>query len=233
MGAPAPTVVLPSLLGVTVRRAMIVGRISVLVGGGMVAIYSAGFGFGGALFLSIGAVVLPIFAVSGGLGGAMVFTNDRMKGVLEYLVAYGVSPRRILMNAILASLAQATVVLLIGVAAGTTTYLISGNTLTWRFPEVMLLYTFPMSYLTVSLMTTVGVFWTSLSSPRTGMNSPLGVLPLLGVAPTAAVLVLALTFSAYAQQIALAAELVLAVVLVNLLLRTNRLMPTDRMLSSA
>ena len=197
----------------------------------MVVIYSAAFGIGGPLFLSVGAVVLPIFAVSGGLGGSLVFTNDRLKGVLEYLVAYGVSSRRLLLNAILSGFAQATIVLAAGVAAGTTTYLLSGYSLTLRLPEVLLAYTFPMSYLTVCMMTTVGVFWTSLSSPRSGMNSPLGVLPMIGVVPTAAVLVLALTFPAHATQIALAAELVMFLTVLFLIARTDRFMPTDRLLS--
>jgi hypothetical protein len=224
---------LPSLLGITVRRSLTVGRISLLIGTGMVVIYSAAFGFGGALLSTVGALVLPIFAVSGGLGGALVYTNDRMKGVLEYLASYGVSSRHLLLNAIVAGIVQATIVLSAGTAAGVATYLLSGNVLTAQLPESLLAYTFPMSYLTVTMMTTVGVFWTSLASPRSGMNSPLGVLPLLGVMPTAAVLVVALALPAHGVQIALAAELVMFVVVLSLLARTDRFMPTERLLSPA
>jgi hypothetical protein len=227
----ATSLELPSLLGITIRRSFVVGRISLLIGGGMVVFYSAAFGLGGPLFVSVGTVVLPIFAISGGLGGALVFTNDRTKGVLEYLVAYGLSSRRILFNALVAGLVQVTIILGVGVAAGVTTYLLSGYTLTLRLPEVLLLYTFPMSYLTVSLMTTVGVFWTSLSSPRAGMNSPLGVLPMIGVVPTAAALVIALALGAYASQVLFGTELVVLVIVVFLLSRTDRLMPAERLLS--
>jgi hypothetical protein len=199
----------------------------------MVGFYSAAFGLGGSLFTSIGTVILPIFAVSGGLGGAMVFTNDRSKGVLEYLVAYGLSPRRILLNVLIAGLVQVTIVLAVGVSAGITTYLLSGNVLTPALPEALLAYTFPMSYATVTLMTTVGVFWTSLSSPRAGMNSPLGVLPMLGVIPTAVGLVVALAIPSHAVQIVLGDELVVVLALVSLLARTDRLMPPDRLLSPA
>jgi len=226
----AASLELPSLLGITIRRSFVVGRISLLIGGGMVVFYSAAFGLGGPLFVSVGTVVLPIFAISGGLGGALVFTNDR-KGVLEYLVAYGLSSRRILFNALVAGLVQVTIILGAGVAAGVTTYLLSGYALTPRLPEILLVYTFPMSYLTVSLMTTVGVFWTSLSSPRAGMNSPLGVLPMIGVLPTAAALVLALALGAYASQVLLGTELVVLVIVVSLLSRTDRLMPAERLLS--
>lgn len=233
MVAPLDPPGLPSLLGITIRRSMVVGRISLIIGGVMVAFYAAAFGIGGPLFISVGAVVLPVFAVSGGLGGATIFSNDRMKGVLEYLVAYGLSPRRILFNVVLAGLVQVTIILAIGVGAGTTTYLLSGYALNLPFAEVLLVYTFPMSYATVTMMTVVGVFWTSLSSPRTGMNSPLGVLPLIGVSPTAAALILALTIPSHAATIVLGVELAVVVVVLSLIARTDRLMPPDRLLSSA
>lgn len=223
----------PSLLGVTIRRSMVLGRVSLIAGGVMVGFFSLVLGLDGGLFVSIGTVILPVYAVTGGIGGAMVFTNDRMKGVLEYLVAYGLSPRRILSNVLIAGLVQSTIVLSIGVATGTTVCLLSGQALTARLPEVLLAYTFPMSYATVSLMTAVGVFWTSLSSPRAGMNSPLGVLPMLGVLPPGLGLVLALAVPAHATPILLGIELAVAVVVVSLLTRTNRLMPPDRLLSSA
>ena len=230
VGADAP---LPSLLGVTIRRSMVVGRISLLIGGGMIVLYSAAFGLGGSLFISVGSVVLPVFAISGGMGGALVFTNDRTKGVLEYLVAYGVSPRQILANALFAGIVQVSIVLGAGVAAGFTTYLLSGYAFTPTLLEVFLAYTFPMSYLTVTLMTTVGVFWTSLSSPRAGLNSPLGALPLIGVLPTTVLLVLALALGSSAGRVLLIGELAMFVVLASLLARTDRFMPPERMLSPA
>ena len=229
----APDPELPTLLGITVRRSLVVGRISLVIGGVMVAFYSAAFGLGGSLFTSIGTIVLPVFAVSGGLGGAMIFTNDRTKGVLEYLVAYGLSPHRILFNVLIAGLVQVTIVLGVGVAAGLSTYLLSGYALTRQLPEALLGYTFPMSYLTVSLMTCVGVFWTSLSSPRSGLNGPLGILPLVGVAPATTALILALSLREYATDVLLGTELAMAVILLSLLTRTSRLMPTERLLSSA
>ena len=227
----ASPVELPSLLKVTVRRSLLVGRISLLAGGGMVVVYSAAFGLAGPLFVSDGTVILPIFAVSGGIGGALVYSNDRLKGVLEYLVAYGISSRRLLLNALVAGVVQVTIILGVGLTAGVTTYLLSGHTLTLRLPEILLAYSFPMSYLTVCMMTTVGVYWTSLSSPRSGMNSPLGVLPLIGVLPTTAVLVLALALPAHAIQIVLAAEVTMLVIVLFLLTRTDRFMPPERLLS--
>lgn len=233
MSVPRDPPALPSLLGVTVRRSLVVGRTSLFIGGGMVVIYAAAFGLGGPLFSSVGAVVLPIFAVSGGLGGVLVFANDRTKGVLEYLVAYGLSPRQILANALITGVIQVTIILAVGTTAGITTYLISGYSLTETLAESLLAYSFPMSYLTVVLMTTIGVFWTSLSSPRAGMNSPIGILPMIGVVPTAVGLILALTFSAHARPILLGIELAMAVAVLALLTRADRLMPPERLLSPA
>lgn len=224
---------LPTLLGITLRRSMVVGRMSLVIGGGMVVFYSALFGIAGPLFVSVGTVILPVFAVSGGIGGALVFTNDRTKGVLEYLVAYGISPRRILANALIAGIVQVTIILGVGLAAGLTAYLLSGNALTSTLPEILLGYTFPMSYLSVTLMTTIGVFWTSLSSPRSGLNSPLGILPLIGVLPTTLLMIVAIALGAEASRVLLVGELVVFVLLASLLARTDRFMPTERLLSPA
>ncbi len=233
MAGPGEAPRLPSLLGVTVRRSFVVGRLSLVIGSVMVVFYSAAFGLAGSLFATLGTLILPIFALTGGIGGTLVFANDRMKGVLEYLVAYGISSRRILLNTLLAGLVQVSLILLVGVAAGTATYLASGHALTLQLPEALLVYTLPMSYLTVTMMTAVGVFWTSLSSPRAGMNSPLGVLPLIGVVPPTAVLVLVEALPAYAIPVLLGSEVVLAMVVLSLLARTDRLMPPVRLLSSA
>lgn len=197
----------------------------------MVAFYSAAFALGGVLFASIGTVVLPVFAVSGGLGGIILFSNDRTKGVLEYLVAYGLSPRRVLSNVLIAGIIQTTIILAVGVAAGTITLVVGGFGVSSQLPVKLLSYTFPMSYATVSLMTAVGVFWTSLSSPRAGMNSPVGILPIIGVIPTTVTLVLALALPAHEDQILYLAEVIVVLLLVSLLVRTNRLMPPDRLLS--
>ncbi len=231
MATTAPPTELPSLLGVTIRRTLIVGKVTVTVGSVMMAIYAAAFGFGGSLLISIGSIVMPIFAVSGGLGGVLVFSNDRTKGVLEYLVAYGVSPRRILRNVLVAGMVVVTIVLAIGVGAGLTTYLLSGHTLNLAIAEVFLGYTFPMSYLTVCLMTALGVFWTSLSSPRSGLNSPLGFLPLFGVMPTAGGLLLALSVGSAAPKVLAGLEIAIAVVVLSLFTRADRLMPPERLLS--
>ncbi len=225
---------LPTLLGVTVRRSLIVGRIPMAISTAMLCFYSIGFALApGDLYADIGSLLLPVFAVSGALGGATVFTNDRMKGVLEYLVAYGLTPRRVLGNVLVAGLVQVTVILSVGVAAGVLTHRLAGFAITAKLVEALLLYSFPMSYLTVGLMTTIGVFWTALSSPRAGMTSSVGVLPLIGVAPTTGVLVAALALPGYGVPILFGSEALVGVALLALLSQSTRLMPPERLLSPA
>ncbi|MHB1931843.1 MAG: hypothetical protein ACYCPV_02480 [Thermoplasmata archaeon] len=223
---------LPTLLSTTVRRSLVVGRVSLAISCFMVVIYSAGFGFGGGVLISIGAYILPIFSVAGGIGGALVYSNDRLKGVLEYVVAYGIRPGRLLVNAVVASAVQVTIILGLGIGAGVATYRLSGHPFVPALDLVLLGYTVPMSYLSAALMTTVGVYWTSLASPRSGMNSPLGVLPMIGLVPTGAVLILALAAPpAHAAQLVAAAELAIFIVLMVLWTRSERFMPTERLLS--
>ncbi len=198
----------------------------------MVVIYAAGFGAGGAILISIGVYLLPIFAVAGGIGGALVYSNDRLKGVLEYVVAYGIGPRRLLINALAASAVQVSIILVLGVGAGVTTYLLSGHALVPGLWETLLGYSLPMSYLAAGLLTTVGVYWTSLASPRSGMNSPLGVLPMIGLLPPGAVLILALAAPpVHVAQLVGAAELAIFIALLVLWTHRERFMPAERLLS--
>jgi hypothetical protein len=135
------------------------------------------------------AVYLPIFAVLGAMGGLSVFVSDRVKGVFEYLIAYGMSPRRVFINFLIACMVLVTIVLVISLAYGIGLYLARGESISAMQAELLGLYSVPMSYGTAALASTVGMFWASLSSPRQGMNSPIGFMPLIGIAPTVLTLV--------------------------------------------
>jgi hypothetical protein len=49
-------------------------------------------------------------------------------------------------------------------------------------------YTLPMSYASQAFAATVGMYWSALSSPRQGLNSPIGLAPFIGILPTVATL---------------------------------------------
>jgi hypothetical protein len=231
----------PSLLAVTIRRAMSSGRFYLVYGTAMSGLFGcvlalvnpASFGTSFALFL-------PIFGVAGSMGGLLVFTGDRTKGVLEYLIAYGISPRRLFANVLLTSLVLASIVF--GVAGGTAmgAYLARGNPVTPDVVGILLLYAVPMGLASAAFAATVGVYWSALSSPRTGLNSPIGLVPLVGVLPPLATIG---AFAALGVTGALSAPVALRVIAgavglvggtVLVLLRfMDRLLKPERLLSPA
>lgn len=174
-----------SLVEVTVRRSFTTGRFFLVYGIVISVFLAVALSFSaGSSFASSFPVLLPIFGVVGSMGALVVFTNDRVKGVLEYLMAYGVSPRRIFLNTLGATLAMVSVVIVVAVGAGLGFYLVRGHALT--APLVLLLFGYgvPMAFVSAAFAATVGMFWTSLSSPRAGMNSPIGLIPFVGILPS-------------------------------------------------
>jgi hypothetical protein len=136
----------PSLVGTTIRRTILLGRIYLIVGTGESVFFAVLLGFiHGASFASTVPPFLPVFVVVGALGGIIVFTSDRLKGVFEYLIAYGVSPRRLFGNILFASLVLTTIVLGTALAVGLSVYVATGHTISAGLAGVLSLYSVPMS----------------------------------------------------------------------------------------
>jgi len=204
------------------------------IGTGLSVFYAVVLGASATVFTTVFPLIAPILTTSGATGGMLVFTNDRLKGVLEYLIAYGVTPRRIFANVVLSSLVLATVVVAATMAGGVGVYLLLGHHLTTFLVLALTLYSVPMGYADVAFTVIIGMYWTSLSSPRTGMSSPLGLLPLVGVATPGLVLIAAVAVgSSEAVTIALGAVLLLVVIVLGLIRAVDRLMPRERFLSPA
>lgn len=224
----------PSLLGITIRRSFVAGRVFLIVGILYVLFLSIGLSFSGpSSFDSSFPIILPIFTALGALGGLTVFANDRIKGAFEYLVAYGVHPRRIFADILVTSLVLVTIELGITIAIGLGIYLALGNALSAELLLGLGLYALPESYACAALMAIVGVFWTSLSSPRAGLNSPIGFVPFFGILPQIITLILAGVFSDYRYDVLFGSLAVVVVIVLTLLSLTNRLMPRERLLSPA
>lgn len=235
---PEPPV---SLLPVTLRRASVSGRFFLVYGTGV------------ATFLGLVLVVtsrttygttfpllLPIFGTVGSMGGLLVFTNDRTKGVLEYLLAYGLSPQRLFTNVLLTGLALVSIVLTVSVGASAALYTLSGGPVTAPLLVAMFGYGVPMAYACSGFAAILGMYWTALSSPRQGMSSPIGLVPLLGILPAMATLGLVGVVAARGD----AGPTILALVLVcacaavalvdaTLLALSGRLLRRERLLSPA
>ena len=234
MAAQLPSEGPPSLLGITIRRSLVAGRVYFVVGLLYVFFLSIALSLSGPSSFGTGfPILLPIFTVLGAIGGLTVFANDRVKGTFEYLLAYGVRPRRIFTDILITSLALVSIELALTLALGLGIYLVLGNALSADLLLGLGLYAIPESYACAALMAMIGAFWTSLSSPRAGINSPLGLAPAFGILPQIVTLVLSGVFSAYFYDVLVGSVAIVIVVVLILLSLTNRLMPRERLLSPA
>lgn len=231
-----------SFLGITIRRSLVTGRVYLIYGCVMSVLLGISLGAtGGSAFSTAYPLILPIFTVVGGMGALMVFSNDRLKGVLEYLMAYGVSPKRQFVNVLVASFVLVSVLLGIALGASLTFYVLRGHVLDPAFGVGLVVYTVPMSYASEAFATTVGMFWTALSTPRAGLTSPTGFAPFIGILPSVAtlgaVIVVGVSTGAVTEAdfltIAGVAMGLVAVTVVALVGSSDRLLRRERLLSPA
>jgi hypothetical protein len=236
--APTQPVEPPSQLAITIRRGFVLGRFYLLISIAYLVFFGVVLSSDtGDAYAAGTALFLPMFGVIGAMGGLMVFTGDRMKGVYEYLLCYGVSPRRLFVNVLVTTLVLASVVLGISLPIGLGVYIFRGNTISTVYVIFIGLYALPMSYASAAFAAMVGMFWTSLSSPRQGINNPITVILLIGMAPSIITLAIASTVGALygAPYILLvtSVSVVLVVAAVFLLLsQVGRLLPRERLLSA-
>jgi hypothetical protein len=241
MAAPKTDSSSRSLLSVTVRRASITGRFFLVYGTAISLLLGVLLAhFSGPSFASSFPLFVPIFGVVGSMGGLIVFTSDRTKGVLEYLIAYGYSPRRLFANVLLTTLVLVSIIVGIGVSVSVGVYFAEGNAATSKLAISLGVYAVPMTFACAAFASTVGVYWTTLSSPRMGINSPVGLIPFIGILPalvTLFVIVVAsisgpLSINSLFLILGSAMGLVTALVLV-LLVGMGRFLRRERFLSPA
>jgi hypothetical protein len=224
----------PSLVGTTIRRTITIGRIYLALGTGLslfLALILALASHGRAFAITY-PLELPLFAVLGSTGGLMTFTSDRTKGVFEYLIAYGVRPRTLFVNGLISTATMSSIILGSSLAVGLGVAVARGIPLTTDFEKSLALYTVPMSFAAALFTATVGMIWASVSTPRTGINSPVGIAPMIGIAPVVLVLIVAETVPTseyYYVTAGAAGAIVLAVI--GLLALSARLMGRERFLS--
>ncbi len=218
------------------------GRYYLAYGSVMTCLVGASLAFAtGSSFVTAFPVLLPIFGTVGSMGALTVFTSDRMKGTLEYFLAYGISPQRLFTNVMVASLVLVSVVVGIATTASLVIYLARGNPPSGALALGLGLYAFPMSYASAALATMVGTYWSALSSPRGVVSSPIGLAPLFGIAPSVAVLLIiaavgvttANLATSTVVEIAVSGMAVTAFAAIVLLASSGRLLRRERLLSSS
>ncbi|MCI4320205.1 MAG: hypothetical protein L3K23_08780 [Thermoplasmata archaeon] len=175
---------------------------------------------------------IPLFAILGSSGALITFVSDRTKGVFEYLIAYGVRPRSLFVDSLIATAALAALILGLALGVGLSIALSHGITLTTDLSESLAFYTVPMGFAGALFTSTVGMIWSSVSTPRTGINSPIGIAPMVGITPGILVLIVAeaLPHGQFYYFTAGAAGVIIAAVAL-LLALSARLMGRDRFLS--
>ncbi len=152
-------------------------------------------------------------------------------------MAYGIDPRRLFANVLATSLIMVSVVVTITSGGGLALYLARGHPWTLGLVEAWALYGVPMSYATAAFAATVGMYWTTLSSPREGMSSPLGLVPLIGILPALGVIfavgVLATGGASSTTEalVAILGAVVVAAVTLALIASAGRLLHRERFLS--
>jgi hypothetical protein len=179
-------------------------------------------------------LLLPMFVVLGSVGGLMIFASDREKGVYEYMLAYGVDVSTIFWSIIVASMGIVTLVLSVSLVITVVSLAATGGALTVVFGELILLYTIPLSYAATMFMSMAGMLWSQLTSRLPGVNSPIGVAPILGIAPVLAVF-LVVTASGATDILYVVGGVSIAMVwaVVAMASIANRKMQRERFLSNA
>ena len=221
---------------VTLRRGILAGRFYLAIGVIVSLILTVALlrtARGKTEFVAIFPLEIPLFASLGALGGLLLFVGDRSKGVLEYFISYGVRPRTLFINSLLVTVALTTIVLGSSLAVGLTGFVLSGNSLSSDLENSILGYTIPMAYASALFASIGGIIWSALSTPRMGMNTPVGLAPMLGVAPPVLVLVVAegVDKAAY-YDVTIGASLAFVALVFLLLAASSRLMDRERYLST-
>jgi len=225
----------PSLTGTTIGRTISIGRLYLGIGAAMplvLALILLEGAHPGARFDQTFPLEVPLFAVLGSTGGLLTFTSDRTKGVFEYLIAYGIRPRTLFLNGLLSAAAMSAIILALALALGLGAAAARGVALTGDLWKSIGLYTIPMAFAATLFTTTVGMIWMSVSTPRSVINSPVGIAPLVGIAPTILVLVLAESVpSSEFYDVTVGASAVIGITVVVLLALSAQLMGRERFLS--
>lgn len=183
------------------KRALSFGKVYVVMGMVLPLLLVAEFAAGsaaaagteGVAFLwELFPLLMPVFVVLGATGGLMIFSSDREKGVYEYMIAYGVDVSTIFLSIVVATAGLVTLVLAVSLVVSMVSLVVVGATISFVLVELLLLYTIPLSYASAVFMAMVGMVWSQLTSRRPGVNSPVGVAPMLGIVPVFLTLILAI-----------------------------------------
>ena len=178
------------------------------------------------------ALIIPMFAILGSVGGLLVFTSDRSKGVYEYLIAYGVDTSTVFWSNIAATLVLVSIPLTAGVAEAVVALAFEGG-VSAAFFELLVFYTVPLSLAAAAFMCAAGMVWSALTTQMAGVNSPAGIAPILGIAPVTVVLLVAVQAGGLFLYVAGGASVILLAASAGMVYLGTKKMVRERFLSNA
>jgi len=183
-----------SLFGINIRRSVITGRIYLIIATALAVLTSTlvlvEVPGQSAILNSLLPTDLPLFAVIGSTGALLVFVSDKMKGVHEYLIAYGIETTSIFASIVVAAMVLVSIVVGATLAVVGGTIAVQTGTLPGALLRQVAVYSLPLAYTGTAFMTMAGMAWSSLATPRMGVNGPAGIAPLLGIGPVLIVTIL-------------------------------------------
>ncbi len=139
--------------------------------------------------ISVIPMIIPVFAVVGSMGALMIFVSDKVKGVYEYLIAYGVNTFSIFWSIVISSIGLAGILLAVTIPVSFVAVNVIASTIPTIFIQLIFLYTIPLGIAVTMFMTMAGMIWSALTTRRAALNSPVGLAPIIGLAPMIVVLV--------------------------------------------
>ncbi len=220
------------------KRTVSFSRIYIVIGMILPIFYSGVLFFipDASLKSSIGSLyplLMPLFIIIGSIGPLWIFTSDKRKGVYEYLIASGIEVSSVFWSVLMITAGIVTMLLAFVLISILIIFTLAGVQITVIMVETIIFFTIPISYSSSILTSTAGMIWASLSKSMTGVNSPVGLAPLLGIIPILiAFLIPAIIgpkLSLYAGGIVSLAVLVTAIVV---LMIANMKMDRERFLSN-
>ena len=134
----------------------------------------------------------------------------------------------------LSAVGLVTIILSISISIVTVVLFFSNGSIPFQYVELLIIYTIPLSYTVAMFTTMIGTIWSSLTTRRAGVNSPVGLAPIFGVLPLTVVLVISeIIGTSYLTIFTGGVSAALLVVVAVTIFASNKRMVRERFISAA
>ena len=110
---------------------------------------------------------------------------------------------------------------------------ILNGSIPFQYVELVLIYTIPLSYSVTMFTTIIGMIWSSLTTRRAGVNSPVGLAPIFGMVPMIFVIIVSESVpSSYLVPLVGGVSLALVLLVIVMIAVSNKKIVRERFISS-